>query len=203
MPYEIEHYARDSRTMLAPTHLAKVHPLGKSPVITDGDATIAESGAIIEYLVDMYGEGKYKPQRDNNQAYRDYLYWMHYAEGSVMPFLVMRLVFDQIEARKLIFPIKQIVRTLCQQVHSTYLKPNIEKHMHFVEDFLSSHEWLAGDNLSGADIQMSFPLEAMVTGGMTGESFPRIVEYVKKLQARPAYQRALKRAGPYDYTVND
>ncbi|MBC7992820.1 MAG: glutathione S-transferase, partial [Rhizobacter sp.] len=157
--YEIKHYQRDPATMLAPESLRQVHPLGKSPVITDGDVTVAESGAIVEYLVDRYGNGRLMPAAGTPErlAYR---YWLHFAEGSAMPPLLLKLVFMKIASAKVPFFVKPIVRGISAKVMSTLIDPNLKRQLDFMEAELGLREWFAGHEFSAADIQMSFPLEA-------------------------------------------
>lgn len=192
--YEVKRYARHPKTMLAPPELKAVHPLGKSPVITDGDATVAETGAIIEYLIDAHDSAGALRPAAGSAAFAHYRYWLHYGEGSLMPLLVMKLIFGSIPPKTpaLIRPIaKAIVGTVGKQ----FLDPNLGTHLGFIENTLQGRPWFAGDQLSGADILMSFPLEA--AGTRAGGSYPAIRAYVERLQSRPAYRKALERGGPY------
>jgi len=198
VPYEVKRYERDKETSLAPESLKKVHPLGKSPVITDGDETIAESGAIIDYLVTTYGDGALVPEI-NSPAHREYNYWMHYAEGSLMPPLVLKLVFDKVATSPMPFFIRPIAKGISKKVNESYIGPSIKGNFDFIESHLQNNGWFAGDKLSGADIQMSFPLEASVSSGAVGNNYPKITAYVNSIQSRPAYKRALETGGPYDY----
>jgi glutathione S-transferase len=194
LPYEVKRYARNPKTMLAPPELKAVHPLGKSPVISDGDITIAETGAIIEHLLDTHGGGRLMPTPGTAEA-REYRYWLHYGEGSLMPLLVMKLIVSAIPSKTpaLVRPIaKGIVKGLEQQ----FLGPNLGNHVAFLSGALEGRDWLVGNTLSGADILMSFPLEALCARG--GEGIPASLKaYVARIQARPAYRRALERGGPY------
>ncbi|MFP5358571.1 MAG: glutathione S-transferase family protein [Gammaproteobacteria bacterium] len=195
LPYEVKRYERNTRTMLAPPELRAVHPLGKSPVITDGENTVAESGAILEYLAERHGQGRLVPPAGSPEQLR-YRYWLHYAEGSLMPLLVMKLVFGRIPVSvpRLIRP---IARGIARGVQQKFLDPNIALHLDFVETELGQSPWFAGEAFSVADIQMSFPLEAAAARA-GGEDRPRIRAYLQALHARPAYQRALERGGPYE-----
>ncbi len=159
LDYEVKRYERDAATMLAPPALRAVHPLGKSPVITDGSLTLAESGAIIEYLVDHYGQGRLAPAPGTAERVR-YLYWLHYAEGSAMPPLLFKLVFDRIETAPMPFFVKPFARAIAGRARSTFIEPAIKLHFDFMEGELAKSEWFAGAEFSAADIQMSFPLEA-------------------------------------------
>ncbi len=197
VPYEIKRYERDPRTNLGPASLKAVHPLGKSPVITDGEVTMAESGAIIDYLGQKFSAGKLVPEY-GSKAHQDYTYWLHYAEGSLMPPLLIRLVFETIRARKMPFFVKPIAERIVNETMRTFIGPQIKTHFDYVENYLKQHEWFAGTRLTGADIQMSFPLEASVARGL-GANYPAITAYVKRLHARPAYQRALEAGGEYAY----
>lgn len=197
-PYKIEHYERDSKTMLAPSSLKKVHSLGKAPVITDGALTIAESGAIIDYLAHTYGKDLL-PER-GTQAWIDYTYWLHYAEGSLMPPLVMRLVFEKVKTSPMPFFVKPVARAIANKTIEIFIGPQIDTHMEFVEAHLAKHTWFLGEELSAADFQMSFPLEASVARNLVNEKkHPNIVAYVKRIHQRPAYKRALQRGGDYDF----
>lgn len=199
LDYHIEHHTRDPITQLAPESLKKVHPLGKSPVISDGKKVIAESGAIIEYLAETYGSD-WIPTHDSD-AYLQYKYWLHYAEGSLMPYFVMKLVFDKVKNSPLPFLLKPIVspivNTIYSEVMKSFLGPNIASNLQFVEAHLAQSEWFAGPAISGADIQMSFPLEAGLQNSR--RSYPHIQGFLERIHARPAYQKALTVGGTYDY----
>ncbi|WP_339805055.1 glutathione S-transferase [uncultured Marinobacter sp.] len=198
VPYEIQHYERDPKTMQAPASLRKIHPLGKSPVITDGDLVVAESGAIIEYLAHTYGKDTMLPE-SGGQAWLDYTYWLHYAEGSLMPPLLIRLVFEKVKTSPMPFFIKPVAKGIANKTNESFIGPMIGTHMDFVEAHLSKNTWFLGDKLSAADIQMSFPLEASVARGIVGKSRPGIIAWVERVHARPAYQKALEKGGKYDF----
>lgn len=197
LPYEIRHYQRNRKTMLAPPELRAVHPLGKSPVITDGDLTLAESGAIVEYLAETHGDGKLAP-KPGTPAYRRYRYWMHYAEGSLMPPLLLKLVFDQVERAPMPFFVRPIARGIAAKVNAAFIGPQINTHLDFVEGELRDSPWFAGKSFSAADIQMSFPLEAAAARGGLNESRPKLMAFLAHIHARPAYQRALEKGGPFE-----
>jgi glutathione S-transferase len=198
LDYEIRKYQRDPETMLAPPELRAVHPLGKSPVISDGDIVVAESGAIIEYLVEKYGNGRLAPA-PGTEAKRQYTYYLHFAEGSAMPPLLMKLVFDKIESAKMPFFAKPIAKGISAKVNKMFIMPNIKRNAEFLESELAKRDWFAGDDFSAADIQMSFVLEAAASRGALGARYPKQAAFVKRIHARPAYQRALERGGKYDY----
>lgn len=195
--YEIRHYPRDPKTSLAPPELREIHPLGKSPIITDGDRVLAESATIIEYLARTHGGGEWAPRPDDPN-YWHFSYWMHYAEGSLMPPLLLKLVFTKVRTGSPLF-VRPVAAGIANQVERTFTNPQIRTHFAFVDAHLSEHKWFTGESISAADIQMSFPLEAAVARGTVGEDFPNVVEYVQRFQARPAYQRALEVGGDYDY----
>ncbi len=195
--YEIKRYQRDPKTMLAPDSLREVHPLGKSPVITDGNLTLAESGAIIEYLVERYDNGRLAPSPNAAERLR-YTYWLHYAEGSAMPPLLMKLVFDQIEKGPMPFFVKPIARAIAQKVKRSFVEPQINRHLDYLEGQLNQSIWFAGDHFSAADIQLSFPVEAAVARGGLNQSRPKLMAFLERIHARPAYQRALERGGEYE-----
>jgi len=197
VPYEVKRYARDAKTLLAPPALKAVHPLGKAPVVTDGDRTVAESGAILEYLVDTYGEGRLRPKEGTDEHLR-YRYWMHYAEGSAMPPLLLRLVSNRIASAKVPFFVKPVTKQIAAQLESAFVTPQITTHFDFIEAELGKSDWLAGAELTAADVQMSFPLEAAVARAGIGEGRPRIRAYVDRLRAREAYRRAAEKVGGFE-----
>jgi glutathione S-transferase len=186
LPYEIKRYYRNKKTFLAPPELKKIHPLGKSPVITDGDLTIAESGAIIEYLVNKYGP-HLKPTSEKEQL--QYTYWLHYAEGSLMPVLLVAMIFNKIDSNAP-FLIRPVTKVITGSVRKIFINPNIVTHFDYLEHHLSQNEWIAGNSFSAADIQMSFPLEAAFERGVSGNK-PHLMKYLAALHARPAYKKAL------------
>lgn len=194
--YTIQRYERDKETLLAPPELKAIHPLGKSPVITDGDVTVAESGAILEYLVEKYGKGQLKPISGSPEALR-YLYWMHYAEGSAMTPLFLKLVFTKIENSPLPFFVKPIVKGVSKQVHKVLINPQLKNHLDYIESELSKSTWFAGAMFSAADIQMSFPIEGFRARGGLDSRYPKMQDYLKRIHERPAYKRALDRGGPF------
>ncbi|SCK38647.1 glutathione S-transferase [Variovorax sp. HW608] len=197
VPYEIVRYQRDPKTMLAPTSLRAVHPLGKSPVVTTDDGiTLAESGAIVETLIERYGQGRLIPPAGTPEAVR-YRYWLHFAEGSAMSPLLLKLVFDRIEKARMPFFAKPIAKSIAQKAKSSFVMPNIRAHLDFMEAELGKSLWFAGDAFTGADIQMSFPVEAAAARGGLDASRPKLMAYLERIHARPAYRRALERGGPY------
>lgn len=197
LDYELRRYERDPATMLAPPELRAVHPLGKSPVITDGDNVLAESGAILEYLVETYGQGRLVPPPGTPERLR-YRYWMHYAEGSAMPPLLLKLVFDRIGKARMPFFARPVARAIAAKARDSFIQPQIDLHLDFMEGELERSTWFAGDAFTAADVQMSFPLEAAAARGGLDVLRPRLMEYLARIHARPAYQRALARGGPYD-----
>ncbi|MFZ5550181.1 MAG: glutathione S-transferase family protein [Pseudomonadota bacterium] len=198
LPCEIQKYQRDPKTMLAPPELKAVHPLGKSPVITDGDVVVAESGAIVEYLLDRYGEGRLRPAAGTPERLR-FTYWLHFAEGTAMNPLLMKLVFNRILHAPMPFFAKPIARGIANKVLGSFVDPNIRSQLDFMEAELGRSEWFAGSEFSAADIQMSFPLEAAAQRAGLDASRPRLMGFLKRIHARPAYRRALERGGPYDF----
>jgi len=196
--YEIKSYQRDPNTMLAPPELRAVHPLGKSPVITDEGQTIAESGAIIEYLNERYGQGRFMPAHGTSPERLRYNYWMHYAEGSAMPPLLLKLVALRIGSAQMPFFAKPIARRIAQTMQDSFIDPQLKLHFGFMESELSKSEWFAGDSFSAADVQMSFPLEAGIQRA-GAKKLPHVAAFVKRIHERPAFQRALQRGGKYDF----
>ena len=195
LEFEVKRYEREP-SMQAPASLKAVHPLGKSPVITDGDATLAESGAILEYLVDTYGNGRFKPAAGTPERI-DYTYFLHYAEGSLMPLLFMKLVFSRIPSR-LPFFMKPVGRAISAGANKTLLDPQIGNHFMFLESELQKNEWFAGPEFSAADIQMSFPLEASAARSPLFKQLPKLSAFVERIHGRPAYKRALDKGGAYE-----
>jgi glutathione S-transferase len=200
VPYEVKRYERDKVTMLAPPELRAVHPLGKSPVITHEGTTVAESGAIVEYLTGQLGEGRLVPKAGTPERLR-FTYWLHYAEGSAMPPLLLKLVFDKIETSPMPFFVKPIAKGISHTVKSTFINVQIKTHFDFMEAELGKSAWFAGDELTAADIQMSFPIEAASQRADILAARPRLADWLKRAHARPAYARALERGGPYDYAT--
>ena len=183
VPYEIKHYQRNAQTRLAPPELIAVHPLGKSPVITDDGVTVFESGAIIDYLIRHHGNGSLQPATHTNN-FEVYQQWMHYAEGSAMLPLLLKLYVSRLgEAGAPLSP---------------RIEGEIANHLGFVNKSLQGKEWLVGNAITGADIQMSFVGEVAGTRG-NRERFPNIEAWVKRFQARPAYRKAIERGGPYTF----
>jgi glutathione S-transferase len=198
VPYEVKRYERDAKTMLAPPSLLAIHPLGKSPVIVDGAVTLAESGAIIEYLVDKYGAGRLIPPAGSPERLR-YTYWLHYAEGSAMPPLLFRLVFNRIATNPAPWPVSAIARKIASTVDNSFITPNLNRHLDYMEAELNAHPWFAGEQFTAADVQMSFPLEAAASRAGLNASRPKLMAFLERIHARDAYKRALDRGGAYDF----
>ena len=198
LPYQIKRYERDKETNLAPRALMDVHPLGKSPVIDDNGDVFAETGAIVEHIIDAHGGGRLKPDPDTDD-FRRYKYWLHAAEGSYMPPLVLALMLGRMETAKMPFFAKPVARRLAQGIRDAYLDHTAKALFDFVDAELRARPWLAGENFSAADIIMSFPLEAAVTRIETAKSSQAIGDFVKRIHDRPAYARALEKGGPYAY----
>lgn len=195
--YKVQRYARDPKTMLAPPELALVHPLGKSPVITEGRTKVAESGAIVEYLVDKHGQGRLRPAQGTPEQLR-YTYWLHFAEGSLMPPLLLKLVFDKVREAPVPFFVKPVVRGIADKVTAAFIGPNLKRLLSFTEAELAERPWFAGEQFSAADIQMSYPLEAAAArAGVEGERHPRLTDWLARIHARAAYIKALEVGGPY------
>jgi glutathione S-transferase len=195
--YEVKRYERDPKTMLAPRQLRAVHPLGKSPVIVDGDLTLAESGAIIEYVVERYGGGRLVPAPGTPERVR-YTYWMHYAEGSAMPPLLLKLVFTQIPKAPMPALVRPFVRRIADGVRTTFVEPQIKLHLDYIEGELAKGPWFTGNDFTAADIQMSFPVEGAASRGGLDASRPKLWSFLERIHARPAYKKALERGGPYE-----
>lgn len=196
LPYELKLYERDPKTMLAPESLRKVHPLGKSPVIEDSGLVLAESGAIVDYLARKHGSGTLMPAPDT-AAYLRYTYWLHYAEGSAMPPLLLKLVFDKIRSAPMPFFIKPVAKGIANGAMKAFIGPQITTHLDYIEAELGKTAWFAGDSFTAADIQMSFPMEAASSRiGLTDR--PNMAAWLARVHARPAYQRAIERGGAFE-----
>jgi glutathione S-transferase len=198
LDYEIEFYKRDPKTMLAPDALKKIHALGRSPVIVDDGQVVAESGAIIEYLVDRHGQGRLLPAARSDARLR-YTYWLHYAEGSLMPMLLLKIVFDRLGKPPMPLIMRPAATLIAAGVKAKFVTPRITEHLDFIEGELAQRQWFAGDEFTAADIQMSFPLEAAAARAGIGAERPHVQQFVDRIHARPAYKRALERGGPYAY----
>jgi glutathione S-transferase len=195
LPYDVKRYARDRKTSLAPPELLAVHALGKSPVITDGRTTVAETGAIVEYLIDTAG-GKLRPEA-GSADHRRYTYWLHFAEGSAMPPLVMALIFNKVKTAPMPFFARPIAKAIADNVLKSFVMPNIERQLAFMDSELAQREWFADRTFSAADVMMSFPLEAAASRGGLDARYPKLSAFLDRIHARPAYQRALERGGPF------
>ena len=195
--YEVKRYERDPKTMRAPASLREVHPLGKSPVITENGLTIAESGAIIEYLIERHGGGELIPPAGTPERLR-YTYWLHFAEGSAMTPLLLSLIFSRLPTQPMPFFVRPIARGLSEKVLKTFVEPQLKDQQEYMESELGKSDWFAGDAFTAADIQMSFVVEGSAARGGLGPTHPRLMSWLERIHARPAYQRALEKGGPYD-----
>jgi glutathione S-transferase len=198
LDYRIKRYERDPQTMLAPDSLKEVHPLGKSPVIEVDDRRVAETGAIVEYLVDRYDDGKLRPPKGTDERLA-YTYWLHFAEGSMMPLLLLGLVLDKQGQSPVPMILRPAGKLLGGGVKLKFLTPRLDAQLGYIEDTLGESDWFAGDEFTAADIQMSFPLEALDTRFGTGKTYPKIGAWLKRIHARAAYVAALESGGPYAY----
>lgn len=196
LDYAVEKHLRDPASLRAPAELRALHPLGKLPVIIDGDVTLAESGAIVEYILERYGQGRLVPPVGTPERLR-YLYWVHYAEGSAMTPLLVKLIFDMIETGPVPFLLRPIVRALARAVKGKFAQPEIDLHLDFLEAELGRSTWFAGEDLTGADILLSFPLQIAAARAGLDARRPRLMAFLHRVAARPAWQRAVERGGPY------
>jgi glutathione S-transferase len=193
VPYEMKRYKREPGGF-APEALKAVHPLGKSPVVVDGDVVAAESGAILEYLIDAHGGGRLRPPSGTDE-HRRYVYWLHYAEGSVMPLLFLKLIVDRMAAGAP-FLARPFVRGAADAVRARVIAPRLKLHLDYMESELAKAPWFAGAALTAADIQMSFPLEVAAGRAGLDASRPRLWDFLARIRERPAYKRAVERGGP-------
>lgn len=199
LPYQIVQYQRE-KTMLAPESLKKIHPLGKSPVLEDDGLVIAESGAILEYLQETYDIGqRFKPQ--DVMLRQQYRFWLHYAEGSLMPLLLMKLVFGSLGKPPVPFGFRTIGKALGNGIQKAWLDKQITTHARFIESELAHRPWFAGEELSMADVQMSFPIFALLSRGGI-DDLPHTKAWQKRVEQRPAWQRAIQKGGPLDLPGN-
>ena len=194
--YRVKRYERDKKSGLAPPELLEVHPLGKSPVITDGDHTVAESGAVVEYLVDRYDDGRLKPSEDTPERLA-YTYWLHYSEGTFMPLMILSLVMRRIESAPMPFFIRPVAKGIVSKVRDGYLDPNVERNLAYMEASLARSGWFCGDRMTAADIQMSFAVEAAEVRTDLSAEYPQLAGFLERIRALPTYQSALKKGGPY------
>ncbi len=185
LDYELVPYQRDAVSNFAPPELKKIHPLGKSPVIVDGKLVVAESAMIVEYLARKYGKGTLAPEPDiDSQEYLDYLHWMHFAEGSGMLPLLLKLYVSRLgDAGKPLWP---------------RIDSELQNHFSYMSGALGERDWFVANRFSAADIQLSFVIEAGAMRGPVAD-YPNLVQYKDRFRARPAYQRALERGGPYKF----
>jgi glutathione S-transferase len=193
--YDIKRYGRDKQTSLAPPELLDIHPLGKAPVITDDGVTVAESGAIIEYLVNKYDAGTLLPKAGTPE-HLAYTYWLHYAEGTFVPLMLMALVMGRIEAAPLL--VRPIAKGIAGKVRSGYLNPNIKRNLDFMEATLAESTWFCGERLTAADVQMSFAVEAAEVRTDLTANYPHLAAFLDRVRARPAYKAALDSGGHYE-----
>ena len=195
VPYELEIYPRDPATMRAAAGLKKVHPLGKSPVVAIDGEIFAESGAILEHLVERFGDGRLRPEPGSDD-HRRYRFFLHYAEGSLMPPLLVRLITDRVKQAKLPFFVKPIAKGIVGKIDESYTGPEIDGHLRFLEGELDGRDFFAGSDLTAADVQLSYPLEAARARGGLGAGQPNLTAWLARIRERPAYQRAVERGGP-------
>ena len=194
--YEIQRYGRDKETGLAPPELLDIHPLGKAPVVTDGDKTLAESGAIVEYLVYEYDDGRLKPP-DGTPEQLTYTYWLHYAEGSFAPLMLLSLVMGRIADAPVPFFLKPVTRGISEKVREGFLDANIKRNMDFIESSLTGSKWFCGDRFTAADVQMSFAIEAAEVRA-DFSAYPHLSGFLAAIRGRPAYKKAIEKGGHYE-----
>jgi glutathione S-transferase len=194
--YDIRKYKRDPDTSLAPPELKEIHPLGKSPVITDNGVTVAESGAIIEFLVDRYDQGRLLPAAGTPERLA-YTYWLHYAEGTFMPLMIISLIMTRIETAPVPFFIRPVVKGIASKVRGGYLDQNVLRNLQFMESSLNKSTWFCGEEMTAADIQMSFALEAAEVRTDLATDYPNLESFLNRIRELPTYQAALEKGGPY------
>ncbi|MGY0798775.1 glutathione S-transferase [Lysobacter sp. A286] len=195
--YELVRYQRDPKTLLAPPELRQIHPLGKSPVLEEDGLVVAESGAIIDYLIEQHDQAhRLSPApgpADDPEQLR-YRYWLHYAEGSAMPPLLLSLVFSRLKQAPMPFFAKPVARAIAEKTLKAFVRPQIKLHMDYIDAELAKQPWFAGERFTAADIQMSIPIE-LATARSGGTVWPNLQRFLDQIRARPAYQQALERSG--------
>lgn len=199
--YQVKYYMRNPETYMAPETLKKIHSLGKSPVITDGERTLAESGLIVEYLRDVYGDESWQFKAGSDDAL-DEKYWIHFSEGSLMTYMVMQLVFNKIRSARMPWFARPIAKKIASNVEQSFLHPNIKNMLTHINAHLENKTWFVGERLSAADIMMSFPLEAIGSRYPDVDQYQNIKAFVERFQERPAYKKAIEASGGYDYLVS-
>jgi glutathione S-transferase len=200
LEYELRRYERDPETLRAPPALKAIHPLGKAPTVVDDGRVLAESGAVLETLLARHGGGRLAPAMGTPERER-YTYWMHYAEGSAMPAMVLRLLFSRMPRQPMPALARPVVRVLAKNVIDTFVQPQIDQHLDFMEGELARSTWFAGDEFTAADIQLSFPIETAAAGRVLDARRSKLAAYLDRIHERPAYRRALERGGPYDLST--
>lgn len=193
MEVEFVQFERDPATLLAPEEVRRIHPLGKLPLLRDGDRVLAESGVIIDYLIQTYGQGRLMPARDHAD-YWEYQRWLHYAEASLMPLLLLDLVFARVVRAPVPFFIKPVLRKVSGNVHESFIDPQLALQLAHVNEALAGRRWFMGDELTGADVMMSYPLQA-AAARVGVDAYPNITAFVARIEADPAWQRVVARAG--------
>jgi len=197
--YDLKRYGRDKATNLAPPELLEIHPLGKAPVVTDKGVTVAESGAVIEYLIYEYDDGSLMPAEGTPEKLA-YTYWLHYAEGTFTPLMLLSLVISRIESAPLL--VRPIAKGIASKVRDGYLDPNIKRNLEYMEATLTSSTWFCGERMTAADVQMSFAVEAAEVRTDLSENYPHLAAFLERVRARPAYKAALDRGGHYELMGN-
>lgn len=198
LAYELKQYARDPKTMLAPPELRQVHGLGKAPVLQDGTRVLAESGAILDYLADSYDSERVlspAPLPAGSEERMAYRYWLHYAEGSAMPPMLLTLVMSRIRNAPMPFFAKPIARAIADKAEKGFVGPQRRLHLDWMEQRLAASPWFAGKRFTAADIQMSFPIQAAASRGDGLADKPALRGFLQRIEQRPGYQRAVARGG--------
>ena len=194
--YQLEHFRRDRDSDLAKNDFKKLHRLGKAPILTDGDLVLIESAAIIEYLIDTYANGRFKPHVATPERI-SYNYWMHAAEGSAMNLATVSLVLNRMDSR-VPFIIKPILKMVTKKVRESYIKPGMANFIDYIEEQLSQSSWFAGKEFSGADIQMGFVMTVLQARGGLDDKYPNAMRWLEQMAERPAFQAAMEKNGDFN-----
>lgn len=198
--YKLEQYRRDPKTGLAPDSFKRIHPLGRAPIICFDELVLVESATIIEFMIGRFDDQRLFVSPDNEEAQQAYRFWMHFAEGSLMPPLVTKLVMSK-ASQQVPFPFSFITNKFVDGVNEAYFSKNLADSLDYVETHLAKHHGFVSEQLTGVDFQMIFPLEAIVASGQA-DKYPAIKAYVKRIHQRSAYQQGLKKTLPYAYATS-
>lgn len=196
IPYEMKMYDRDKKSGLAPDDYKKVSPLGTAPVITDGDLVLAETNAIIDYILDTYGDGKLRPVVGTSE-HVPYLFWYHASQGSFQPLLTTTFVLNVMVSRAPFF-VRPIIGGAVETLNKAFFQPRLTSLLGEIEKQLSKTTWFAGEELTAADIVMGYSMEVAALRAGMEKNYPNAKRFLDAMHARPAYKRAVEKDGKYN-----